>query len=130
MISNPLFLTVAEVKDLHQEGLHRWGGQDGIGSHSLLESAVATPQQTWAGEFLHQDLFEMAAAYAYHIAQNQPFVDGNKRAGTAAALTFLEINNVSCDASSDDQLYEALIGVATGQATKQTLADLLRSLAK
>jgi death on curing protein len=130
MSIRPRFLKVSHVIRLHREGLDRWGGQDGIGSLSLLESAVAMPQQTWGGEYLHADIFEMAAAYAFHIAQNQAFIEGNKRAGAAAALTFLEINGVLCDANSDDQLYDALIGIATGQATKQTLADLLRSLAR
>jgi death-on-curing protein len=53
------------------------------------------PSQTFGGQFVHADLFEMAAAYAFHIAENQSFVDGNKRTGLAAALTFLRINGVS-----------------------------------
>jgi death-on-curing protein len=84
----PDFLTVAEVLALHEIQLHDYGGLDGLRDKGLLESAVAMTQATFGGEFLHPDLFAMAAAYAFHIAENQPFIDGNKRAGLHAALVF------------------------------------------
>ena len=71
----PLFLTVDEVL-LHADQLRLFGGSDGIRDQGALDSAVATPASTFDGKFLHQDLFHMAAAYAFHIAENQPFVDG------------------------------------------------------
>ncbi|MEO7672739.1 MAG: Fic family protein [Pyrinomonadaceae bacterium] len=75
----PLFLSVDEVLDLHSNQIDAFGGIHGIRELSLLESAVMTPQASFGGEYLHADLFEMAAAYAFHIAENQPFLDGNKR---------------------------------------------------
>ncbi len=86
-----------------------------------------TPQSSFGGEYLHQDIFEMAAAYAFHIAENQPFLDGNKRTALVYALTFLDINGcVILD--PDRKLYSALIDIANRKADKYNLADLLRSL--
>lgn len=88
----PEFLDVEDVIHLHRLELERFGGSDGIRDLAALESAVGTPQAAFGGAFLHADVFEMSAAYAFHIAQNQPFVDGNKRTGLLAALVFLEWN--------------------------------------
>lgn len=60
--------------------------------YGLLESALAMPQAAFSGEFLHKDVFEMAAAYLFHIVQNHPFVDGNKRTGTTVSYIFLKLN--------------------------------------
>ena len=76
MSSDPLFLSVEDVIVLHDEQLVRFGGAAGIRDRGLLESAVGMPQTTFGGEYLNGDLFAMAAAYAFHIAQNQSFVDG------------------------------------------------------
>lgn len=79
-MSSPFeFLTVAEVEQLHAEQLRLFGGLDGVRDRAALEAAVAVPSSTFGGEFLHEGIFQMAAAYAYHIAENQPFIDGNKR---------------------------------------------------
>ncbi len=123
----PVFLTVAEVLKIHSEQLDAYGGINGIRDESLLESAVMTPQASFGGEYLHGDLFEMAAAYAFHIAENQPFLDGNKRTALVSALTFLDINEtIILDA--DGKLYSIMIDIANRSADKYDLADLLRSL--
>ncbi|HEX4404459.1 MAG TPA: type II toxin-antitoxin system death-on-curing family toxin, partial [Polyangia bacterium] len=83
------------VIEIQSAMLEAFGGQAGIRDRASFESAVGMPSQTFGGQFVHADLFEMAAAYAFHIAENQSFVDGNKRTGLAAALTFLRINGVS-----------------------------------
>ncbi len=77
----PTFLSLEEVLTLHADQLERYGGAAGIRDLGLLESAVETPRATFDGEFLHDGLFAMAAAYAFHIAESQAFVDGNKRSG-------------------------------------------------
>jgi death on curing protein len=77
----PLFLSVADVLGLHDDQLRLFGGSAGVRDQGALESAVAMPEATFDDEFLHEDIFHIAAAYAFHIAENQPFVDGNKRAG-------------------------------------------------
>ncbi len=91
----PQFLTVEEVIKFHADQLRLYGGTDGIRDLGVLESAVATPKASFGGGFLHKDLFSMAAAYAFHIAENQPFLDGNKRTGLNAALSFLGLNGLS-----------------------------------
>jgi death-on-curing protein len=80
------------------------------------------------GEFLHEDIFHMAAAYAFHIAESQAFLDGNKRTGVAAALTFLDMNSVSYGAGIRDELYKALFDIAEHRLDKAGLATLLREL--
>jgi death-on-curing protein len=87
-----------------------------------------TPASTYDGAFLHDDLFHMAAAYAYHIAENQPFIDGNKRTALNAALVFLDVNGwVVSD--PDMHLYQAMIDVSSRALDKHGLGLLLRRLA-
>jgi death-on-curing protein len=125
----PLFLTVDEARDLHDDQLRRFGGSAGVRDLGALESAVATPASTFDGQFLHEDLFHMAAAYAFHIAENQPFVDGNKRAALNAALVFLDINGWLV-ADPEMLLYDAMIAISSRSLDKTGLAELLRSLAQ
>ena len=83
------------------------------------------PQQSFGGQLLHVDLFEMAAAYAFHLAESQAFIDGNKRTGLAAAYVFLALNghNLSRD---EDRLYDAMIAIGTRQMDKAGLAKVFR----
>lgn len=124
----PDFLSVEEVILLHEEQLARYGGAGGIRDLGLLESAVATPAATFGGKFMHKNLFEMAAAYAFHLAQNQPFVDGNKRTGLAAALVFLDLNGIRVR-DPEGELYDAMIKMAERRLDKKGLAWILRNLA-
>jgi death-on-curing protein len=87
----PWFLDIDHTMRLHRSLIETYGGSEGIREVGLLHSALATPQSSFGGEFLHRDLFEMAAAYLYHIVQNHPFIDGNKRTGAAAAIIFLSM---------------------------------------
>jgi death-on-curing protein len=125
---DPDFLTVEDVLLLHEEQLARYGGGAGVRDPGALDSAVAMPRATFDEQFVHEDLFAMAAAYAFHIAQNQPFVDGNKRTGLAAALVFLDLNGVAM-ADPEGRLYHAMIDLAEKRLEKTGLADLLRALA-
>jgi death-on-curing protein len=93
----PQFLTLQDIFETHAEQIAAYGGSEGLRDAALLESAIAQPQATFDGEFLHADLFEMSAAYLYHLVQNHPFLDGNKRVGLEAALVFLEVNGVSIE---------------------------------
>jgi death on curing protein len=128
LAGEPLFLSVDEVLDLHADQLRLFGGSDGVRDEGALHSAVATPAATFDGAFLHEDLFHMAAAYAFHIAENQPFIDGNKRTALNAALVFLDINGwVVSD--PDERLAGAMIGIADGVLDKRGLAVLLQELA-
>jgi death-on-curing protein len=125
---DPSFLSVEEVIEIQAQTLETHGGQAGIRDRASLESAVGMPTHTFGGEFVHAVLCEMAAADAFHIAENQPFVDGNKRTGLATALTFLRINGVSI-VDPARRLYTAMIGLATHQLDKRGVARLLNELA-
>jgi len=125
----PEFLTLDDVLLIHDEQLKAYGGIQGIRDKGLLESAVMMPPASFGGEYLHQNLFEMAAAYAFHIAENQPFLDGNKRTALVSALVFLDINGfVILD--KDMKLYDAMIAIANKQMDKYDLARLLKTLSE
>ncbi len=128
LAGEPLFLSVDEVLDLHAGQLRLFGGSDGIRDRGALDSAVATPASTFDGVFLHEGLFHMAAAYAFHIAENQPFIDGNKRTALNAALVFLDINGWIIS-DPKERLYDAMLSIATGLLDKRGLATLLQELA-
>ena len=125
---DPIFLTVEDVLELHDEQLERFGGSAGVRDRGGLESAVAEVQATFDGRLLHGDNFEMAAAYAFHIAENQPFVDGNKRTGLNAALVFLDMNGWLV-LDPDQRLYDAMISLSERTLDKRGLAALLQELA-
>jgi death-on-curing protein len=113
----PDFLTLEDVLDIHTQQLARFGGGEGMRDLGLLESALAQPQATFGGEYVHQSLWEMAAAYLFHIVSNHPFIDGNKRVGLLAALVFLELNGTTLTQGSEE-LYELTMTVAAGRMTK------------
>ncbi len=117
----PIFLSLAEVVEIHRDQIERYGGRPGIRDSGLLQSAVAVPQATMGGEYLHGDLFEMAAAYLFHIVRNHPFVDGNKRTGAVAALVFLELNGVEIT-PNENELVDMVLSVAQGKMQKGDVA--------
>lgn len=125
----PEFLTLEDVFLIHEEQLEAYGGIQGIRDKGLLESAVMMPQASFGGEYLHQDLFEMAAAYAFHIAENQPFLDGNKRTALVSALVFLDINGFII-LDEEMKLYDAMIAIANKEMDKFDLANLLKNLSE
>jgi len=120
------FLVVEDVLYLHTNQIDLYGGDHGVRDINLLESAVAQPQATFGGNPLHAFPFEMAAAYMFHIVQNHPFVDGNKRTGVVAALTFLDLNGIEVDAA-EGELFDLTPRVATGTAGKEEIAEFFRS---
>lgn len=127
MTGAPRFLTLAEVLLIHQDQIRRYGGRYGSLDLRLLDSALVQPEAGSADAYFHRDLFEMAGAYAYHICQNHPFVDGNKRTALAAALVFLDLNGITL-AERDDDLYHLMLGVAEGKASKAVVSRLFRVL--
>ena len=116
-----IFLSVEEILEIHADQIKRYGGRAGLRDPGLLRSAVAVPQSSFGDRYLHGTLFEMAAAYLFHIVQNHPFVDGNKRVGTAAALVFLKLNGIDI-AVSNDALVESVLDVAQGEMSKTEIA--------
>ncbi len=126
---NPQFLTLDEVLAIHRDQIKRHGGILGVRDVELLESALAAPQSGFGDQYLHGDLFEMASAYLFHLVQNHPFLDGNKRVGTAAALTFLMLNGVETKIPNQ-ALVATVLAVAQGEMEKSALADFFRAHAK
>ena len=126
-MTDPEFLDVGDVLEIHERQLERFGGSPGIRDRGLLESAVAMPQASFGGQFVHEHLFAMAAAYAFHIAENQPFIDGNKRTALVSALAFLSINGRAI-LDPEERLYDAMIALAERRLDKAGLATLLHDL--
>ena len=121
----PIFLTLDEVLEVHRHQIEVYGGSYGIRDHGLLESAIAQPEASFGDEYLSKDLFEMAASYLFHIVQNHPFNDGNKRAGAMCAFSFLGMNDLRVIASSDD--FEVLVmSTASGNTLKPPIAEFFR----
>ncbi len=126
-MKSPVFLTLAEIIEIHANQIQLYGGQEGTIELGLLQSALAQPEASFAGEWLHEDIFSMAAAYAFHICQNHPFVDGNKRTALASALVFLELNGISLD-DPKGKLLGAMLEMAKGKMNKQQFAQILNML--
>jgi death-on-curing protein len=119
------FLNLGEVLEIHRDQIVRYGGTSGLRDLNLLKSAVAMPQATFDGEFLHTDIFEMAAAYLFHIVGTHPFLDGNKRVGAVACLVFLELNGYEFTAP-EEELAEIVLALARGEVTKTDIAIFVR----
>lgn len=124
-MAEPRFLSVEDVIDIHADQIERYGGSLGVRDVELLQSAIGMPEAGFGSQYLHADLFEMAAACLYHIVQNHPFIDGNKRTGTMAAFVFLKLNGLTLDA--DESAFESLVlKAAQGQIDKSAIAEFFR----
>lgn len=119
------FHSLAEVLEIHQDQIARYGGRPGVRDLNLLKSALAMPPATCGGNPLHTDLFEMAAAYLFHLVQNHPFLDGNKRVGAVAAIVFLALNGYDFDAL-EGVLHDFVLSLARGERSKADAAVFLR----
>lgn len=119
------FLTMDDLLALHSDQLARYGGLEGFIDRNQVESALAQPQATMFGAYLHTDIAEMAAAYLFHFAASQGFVDGNKRTGAVSTGVFLARNGYRLDCTNDD-LYELTMDVANGGKMKPAVADWIR----
>ena len=126
MTHEPIFLSFDEAIRIHSRMIDMFGGSAGVRDISLLESALAQPQATFAGEFLYKDIASMAAAYLFGITKNHPFVDGNKRAGATAAVVFLELNGFELDIRREEELAEITERIAASQATIEELISFFR----
>ena len=122
---NPEFLDIEDVLEIHTVQLTRFGGSAGMRDQGLLESALAQPMAAFGDKYLHSDLSEMAAAYLFHIVSNHPFVDGNKRTGLIAALTFLDINDIAIEAE-EPEFEKLTMAVARGESDKDAIAEFFR----
>ena len=124
------FLEAEDVLELHAHQVRTYGGEHGLRDAGLLESAVNMPRAGFGGQYFHADVFEMAAAYLFHIAKNHPFVDGNKRAAAAAAHAFLHVNGYVLPRTCGDEFERTVLAVAAGTAGKLEAAAFFRRHAR
>jgi len=121
--SAPHFLTRAQIEALHDASLDQFGGLAGIGDSGLIDSALASAQNAYF--YGNGDMFDIAAAYAFHLAEAQAFIDGNRRTAILAALAFLEANG-GYRTPNQNELYDAMIAIADKRLNKAGLAEIFR----
>ena len=120
-----VWLFEATVRAIHYRQLAEHGGSEGLRDEGLLSSALARPQNLLAYSKPVPDLAALAGAYAFGIARDHPFVDGNKRTALVAMRTFLLLNEVDLKASQDEK-YLTILSLAQGKLTEAELADWIR----
>jgi len=114
------FLTLAEILLILEDQIRNYGGIYGVRDINLLSSAIYMPESSFDKKYLHETIPAMAAAYVFHICQNHPFIDGNKRVALASSLIFLDING--CEFNCDDKkLYNKIMDVSKGDTKKEDL---------
>jgi death-on-curing protein len=123
------FLLEAIVLAIHDDQIRLYGGVYGVRDPAGLDSALHTPQAQFDGQFLHSTIFEMAAAYGFHLCQNHAFIDGNKRTAGMAMFTFLQLNGLEPVASEADY-YATMMAVASGQMSKEELAVWVQTVVR
>jgi death-on-curing protein len=116
------FLTLSEVLIILDDQIKNYGGIYGIKDIKLLSSAIYMPESSFGGKYLHETIPAMAAAYAFHICQNHPFLDGNKRVALASSLIFLDINGYELNCK-DETLYNKIMDMAKGEIKKEELIN-------
>lgn len=122
-MTEPEWLTAGQVLEMHARQLRLFGGAAGLRDAGALESALGHPLNRWAYE--QPALEELAAAYAFGLARNHPFVDGNKRVSFLAMATFLALNGVELDADPEEAV-AVILGLAAGELTEEQLARWIR----
>lgn len=119
------FLDKETILAFHEDQVEIYGGTQGVRDMGLLDSALAQSQASFGGNYVHKDVFEMAAAYGFHICQNHPFYDGNKRTALIAMYTFLYVNGYRLQADRKS-LFAIVLDLADGKVEKPALAAYLK----
>jgi death-on-curing protein len=121
------FLTEEEILYIHNNQINLYGGQAGIRSPELLDSAIHHILTEFKGHRLYNTSFEIASAYIFHICQNHCFIDGNKRTALATGLIFLDFNGIAIS-DSNEKLYNMMIGITEGKVNKIDIQRILSEL--
>lgn len=111
--------------DIHRNQVANRGGQMGLKHEGILRACLSTPANKMGGTYAHQDLFEMAAAYLFHIIDQKPFLEGNRKVAALASLYFLYLHDYDVIAPPED-LLGLIQGIAEGKRTKMQAADFFR----
>lgn len=125
MIEEPEWLEEGTVVVFHQQQLSEHGGKSGIRDINMLQSALAKAKQIWCYDSPPPDLCQLAAAYAFGLAKNHPFVDGNKRTAAISCETFLILNGREFTVG-EEQKYPMYLGLASGDLSEEDFAAWLR----
>ncbi len=125
-MTEPVFLGLGEIIEIHSDQIERYGGRAGIRDLELLKSAIAMPAAGFGEDYLHADIYEMAAAYLFHIVRNHAFIDGNKRTGAVASVVFLMMNGIELQAD-EDTFEKTVRSMAEGRIDKAAAAEFFRN---
>ncbi len=120
-----VYLSLEQVLDLHRLQIEQHGGATGLRDRGALEAALARPGASFGGEDLYPDEAAKAAALMHSLVLNHPFLDGNKRVGTHAALAFLVANDHE-PLFASDELTEVALATARGELSAEALAIWFR----
>ena len=122
-MSEPIWLDVDEIIDMHAEQLAIFGGPEGLRDHGLLESAILRPVNQWS--YRQTDMAALAAAYAFGLARNHAFVDGNKRIAFHAMMVFLRVNDIPI---APDPAHAAaiILSLAAGEVSEESMTRWIR----
>ncbi len=121
----PVWVLKSVVLAIHSEQLHEHGGSDGLRDATLFDSALAKPLNVYSySDAL--DIFTLAASYAFGIARNHAFIDGNKRTAAAISMTFLRLNGWAIKAPKEEE-YFTFLHLADGSLSEDEMAAWLRA---
>ena len=123
------FLTLSEVLMILEDQIRNYGGKYGVIDRNLLSSAIYMPESSFNGQYLHESIPAMAAAYMFHICQNHPFIDGNKRVALASSLIFLDLNGYEL-ICKNETLYNKVMDVAKGEIKKEEMINFFEKHSK
>jgi len=123
------FLDKETILAFHRDQVTTYGGKKGIRDEGLLKTTLTQPKASFGGEYVHSNIFEMAAAYGFHICKNHPFFDGNKRTALVAIYTFLYVNGYRLQADKKG-FYAVIIDLTNGKLEKEELAKFLEENTK
>ena len=118
----PTWMEMVDAVIFHDMELAAHGGSTGIRDAGMLESALMRPRNLWAYAETPPSLTRLAAAYAFGISSNHPFVDGNKRTALVVSFAFLDINGIAVTASQEDA-YETILALAAGEIGEEQIAE-------
>ena len=123
-MDDPIWISVELAMAIHRRQLAEHGGADGVRDPGLLESALGRPRHLFGYTDPTPDIPQLAAAYAYGIAKNHAFIDGNKRTAAVVCETFLDLNGWDLTATDADA-YPVFLALAAGELSEEALAQWL-----
>jgi len=121
------YITYQYVVEIHDNLIDEYGGRKGILNEGLLRSAIEMPKARFDGKDLHRTIFDKTAAYLFHLIQNHPFVDGNKRTASMTAMVFFASNYKRGFTIFGAEYQEVILRIAQGMVTKKEIAHFFRS---